>query len=73
MKTKFLFIVILILPLIGFGQNRLNQKVSEVKVTPPVFTGIENVNLLFDRGQTNDISNYLVKNFVYPAMALQCY
>ena len=63
MKTRIYLIVLLFLPIISFGQEK-SKVLSEVKVTPPSFTGIKNV--------VESIDTYLVDNFNYPYVAAEC-
>ncbi len=71
MKTKILLIILLILPIIGFGQELSKKNLPEVKVTPPAFTGIENYDDMIDTRHEDPIINYLSENFHYPWQATQ--
>jgi tetratricopeptide (TPR) repeat protein len=68
MKTKFLFVAILVLPIIGFGQGQLKKgaEVPEIKVTPPVFTGIDNFTNVLTEDHSAAINDYVAKNFQVP-------
>lgn len=72
MKTKIFILAVLILPIEAMGQIfHKNVDISEVKVTPPVFTGVQFVPDEPD-SQADPLSKYLVKYFQYPAHAKQC-
>lgn len=72
MKTKIYLIVLLFLPVISFGQEK-RKVLSEVKVTPPSFTGIKNVVDVINNDQQESIDAYLADNFQYPDVAAECY
>lgn len=63
----------LILPIIGFGQEQINTQIKQVKVTRPEFTGIENVTQFINNGKMESIGDYLNKNIEYPEEAALCY
>lgn len=71
MKTKLLLIVVLIFPIIALGQIT-HKNVDEVKVTPPVFTGIQQTADVSERIPTDPLGAYLAENFKYPNGAAEC-
>ncbi|WP_372950550.1 TonB family protein [Mariniphaga sp.] len=72
MKTKIFILAVLILPIAAMGQIfHKNVDISEVKVTPPVFAGVEIVPDEPD-SQDNFLAKYLAEYFQYPAHAKQC-
>jgi TonB family protein len=72
MKAKIFIIAVLILPITAMGQIfHKNVDISEVKVTPPVFTGVQFVHDEPD-SQDNFLGKYLTEFFQYPQSAKQC-
>lgn len=47
----------------AFGQK---QKIDEVKVTPPKFTGVQNAISVNNDGKAESIDDYLARNIEYP-------
>lgn len=68
MKTKLFLLALMIFPLITMGQIEQKNVAEEVKVMPPVFTGIQNV-VDKPENQARLIGIYLMNNFQYPATA----
>ena len=74
MKTKILFIVILCLPISIWAQKGASPyTLSKIEVTPPEFTNIKNVAMLFNNNNPALIENYLKEHTVYPEEAAKCY
>jgi TonB family protein len=72
MKAKIFILAVLILPIAAMGQIfHKNVDISEVKVTPPVFAGIEIVPDETE-SQGNILVKYLAEYFQYPAHAAEC-
>ncbi|MBW6537729.1 MAG: TonB family protein [Mariniphaga sp.] len=72
MKAKIFILAVLILPIAAMGQIfHKNVDISEVKVTPPVFAGVE---IVPDEpgSQDNFLAKYLAEYFQYPAHAAKC-
>lgn len=63
------------LPIFIWGQEKSTERdtLNKFDVTAPMFTGIENVNMLFDENQREDINDYLTKHINYPEEAARCY
>jgi TonB family protein len=73
MKKSVIFLICLIVSFMVFGQNEtknLMVDIEEVEVTPPKFTGIENVVAKLPGNRSDLISGYLSKNVVYPKRAM---
>lgn len=72
MKTKNFILAVLILPIAAMGQIlHRNVDISEVKVTPPVFAGIQIVH--DEPGSEADLlGKYLAEYFQYPESAKRC-
>jgi len=68
MKTKISLLVCLFLPMLIFGQDKV-QKMSEIKVTPPVFAGVEHVVQIMNNENPETIDGYLNRNVQYPVAA----
>ena len=69
MKTKLLLAICLLTAAFAFGQNETfisPKNPEEVKVTPPKFTGVQNVTTLLNEGRVESIQEYLAKNVIYP-------
>jgi len=75
MKTKILLFVIICLPIFVWGQKEviLQDTSDVVSVTPPEFTGIENVNLRVNDVQSDAFRDYLTKNIKYSEEAAKCH
>ncbi|NQU53531.1 MAG: energy transducer TonB [Bacteroidetes bacterium] len=74
MKKYLIILVCLILSLMVFGQKEtknLMVDIEEVEVTPPKFTGIENVAATLETDNSSLVSKYLNKNLIYPERAPQ--
>jgi TonB family protein len=72
MKTKIFILAVLILPIAAMGQIfHKNVDIPEVKVTPPVFAGVQIVPDDPD-SQDNFLGKYLSEYFQYPQSAKQC-
>jgi hypothetical protein len=69
MKTILIFAISMLVTLFVFAQN---LDVEEVNVTPPQFTGIQNVIQSQDESATTLIRNYLKDNINYPENAKLC-
>lgn len=69
MKTISIFATCMLIAVFAFAQN---QKVEEVEVTAPQFTGIKNVAIIQEEFPNSLIKKYLKDNIVYPAEALNC-
>lgn len=72
MKTKIFILAVLILPIAAMGQIfHKNVDISEVKVTPPVFAGVQ---IVADEPESQDnfLRKYLAEYFQYPAQAAEC-
>lgn len=65
MKKNVIFALIMLAAGFAFGQK---QNVTEIEVTAPMFTGIEN-GLKVEALQGNSLRNYLVENISYPEKA----
>jgi hypothetical protein len=63
MKTISFFALIMLAAVFAFGQK---QKIDEVKVTPPKFTGVANAVSTVKDGNFESIDDYLAKNIQYP-------
>ena len=69
MKTIVIILACLILTITAIGQNESKDRVvsiNEVEVTPPKFTGIENVANIVQGTETATIHQYVADNFKYP-------
>lgn len=79
MKTKIIFLACLIISSIAFGQNQKVEDLknvlenSEVKVTNPTFTGIENILSFQENKELSTIADYLKKNMIYPENSKEYY
>lgn len=78
MKTNVVLLLFcMIISVITFGQNKKVEEMknvlekSEVKVTPPKFTGIERVAPLLEEEKVKPIADYLRKNVHYPEKAVK--
>jgi hypothetical protein len=69
MKTILIFAISMLVTVFAFAQN---QDVEEVKVTPPLFTGIQNAIQSEAESATTLIKNYLKDNINYPVKAKLC-
>lgn len=66
MKAKVLFLALcMVVSITLTGQNQSKQ-LMEVEVTPPKFTGIEEVLKFNNELKSNSISQYVANNFIYP-------
>ena len=75
MKKYFILLVCLTVSIIAFGQNETRNvmvNIGEVEVTPPQFTGIENVADMAKPDKSLLIKKYLIANATYPENALLC-
>ena len=74
MKKYFILLICLIVSAVTYGQNKMTNVMvdAEVEVTPPQFTGIENVTALTNTDRSVLIKKYLVKNVIYPRRAAKC-
>jgi tetratricopeptide (TPR) repeat protein len=63
MKTISFFALIMLAAVFAFGQK---QKIDEVKVTPPKFTGVANAVSIVKDGNFESIDDYLAKNIQFP-------
>ncbi len=76
MKKFVIFLFCLTLSLMVFGQVETKDLVinlEEVEVTPPKFTGVENVAAILQANNTELIREFFIKNVNYPESALDCY
>ncbi len=76
MKKIVIFLFCLTLSLIVFGQietKNLMVNLEEVEVTPPKFTGVENVAAILEADRCASIKNFLIKNVNYPKSSLDSY
>lgn len=75
MKTKIFILLIICLPIFVWGQKDETHRFNlpGVEVTPPEFTGIENVNQIDDDDKTEDLKVFLNANFEYPEEVIRCY
>lgn len=71
MKTNFFLLALMIFPLVAMGQIK-QKNLSEVKVTPPVFTGIQKVFNAPENISADPLGAYLTENFKYPDAAADC-
>ena len=71
MKTKILLLAVLIIPLATIGQI-IQKNVSEVKVTPPAFTGIQKITVEPEGVPNDPLAVYLSEHFEYPKTAVEC-
>lgn len=73
MKKNVIFLICLILSMIAIGQNETQKMVDidEVEVSPPKFTGIENVATYSNAENISLINNFLAKNTKYPQGAAE--
>lgn len=62
MKNYLIILICMLVSGIALGQNQSN-KLDEIKVTPPKFTGVEEFNKL--ETNENSITNYLAAHFYY--------
>lgn len=75
MKKSVIFFIIFVAPFILFGQNKTQDpiaNVGEVKISPPQFTGISNVNNLLNEKSDVLIKEYLAEKINYPERAVMC-
>ncbi|WP_372948868.1 energy transducer TonB [Mariniphaga sp.] len=63
MKTISIFALLMLAAVFAYGQK---QKIDEVKVTPPKFTGVANAFSTSKDGHFESINDYLAKNIQYP-------
>ena len=71
MKTKIFLLAVLIYPIVVMGQI-FQKNVDEVKVTPPVFTGIQKIIDVSGNVSDDPLCTYLAENYRYPARAAKC-
>lgn len=74
MKKLLLIPILLCFTLVCLSQNEnpISSNLSEVKVSPPSFTGISDYNLLMQNAASDPIREYIVKNASYPKHAKKC-
>lgn len=75
MKKYFVLLLLLCATVITLAQNESRDvqiDLDEVGVSPPVFTGIANVNQLQTDDPNEMIRQYLKNNVVYPEKAIKC-
>ncbi len=65
MKNYAIFLISMFLSIGVLGQNK-STELLEVKVTPPAFSGIENVLLNEKIPATSNFNNYVMQNFEAP-------
>ena len=73
MKKTVIFLFSLMLSLMAFGQietKDLMINLEEVEVTPPMFTGVENVVAILQTNNTELVKEFIVENINYPEKAL---
>ncbi len=74
MKKTAIFLFSLTLSLMVFGQietKDLMVNLEEVEVTPPNFTGIENVAAILQANGAELVKRFIIKNVNYPESALK--
>ncbi len=76
MKKFVIFLFCLTLPLMVFAQTETKElmvNLEEVEVTPPKFTGIENVADVLQVNNAELVREFIIKNVNYPVEALDNY
>ena len=71
MKNLILFACLLITTCV-FAQEKVVE-IEEVQVTPPKFTGIENVSAYLDTDNSFSLNNYLMGKTIYPSEAVKVF
>ncbi|NQU51159.1 MAG: energy transducer TonB [Bacteroidetes bacterium] len=56
-----------------FAQSEKQNLLDEIEVSPPQFTGIQNVAPTLIENNSDLVKNYLVKNVIYPEKAVQLF
>lgn len=70
MKKSVIFLFCLILTVMVFGQNETKMvKIDEVEVTPPKFTGVEDVAAFMQTDYCLLMKNFIQKNMIWPQKA----
>lgn len=64
-------LVVMIFPIVAMGQIK-KIDVSEIKVTPPVFTGVQKVMVVPESSLNDPLEAFLAENFKYPGNAEIC-
>lgn len=75
MKKSVIFFICFVVPFILFGQNKTQDPIAnigEVKVSPPQFTGINNVNNLLNQNSDEMIKAYLAEKITFPERSAMC-
>ncbi|WP_167610071.1 energy transducer TonB [Maribellus sediminis] len=75
MKKSVIFFICFVVPFFLFGQNKTEDpiaNVGEVQVSPPQFTGINNVNNLLNESSDVLIKAYLAEKITFPERAAVC-
>ena len=75
MKKSVIFLICFVVPFILFAQNITQDpdpNVEEVRVSPPQFTGINNVNNLVNENSNDLIKAYLAEKITFPTRSAIC-
>lgn len=67
MKSKILFILLMIISAIALGQDQKSRMMEEIKVVPPKFTGVARaVPVIEENRSVSELEGYLMNNVQYP-------
>lgn len=66
MKTIIVLLTALLFVVVAYGQKYPGKQLGEVKVVPPIFTGIEDYNSYIETGMQLSVQKYLSKLINYP-------
>ncbi len=70
MKSKILFILLMLISAITYGQDQKSRVMEEIKVVPPKFTGIARVAPIVLESRFEPVlQEYMTKNIEYPQVA----
>lgn len=70
MKRTAIFLLCMVISIITFGQEQKRHMLSEVEVTPPRFTGNEDVLKKVHEDGFSYLKDYMAKHIQYPEQAM---
>lgn len=73
MKNLILLMCMLFSISLFAQESKTTIELDEIQVSPPQFTGIENVVNLMKQNDSDDVKNYLVSKIQYPKEAMDSY